>query len=248
MRASKNLLIIIVVALALLAAWALTADEFATPEAADAAPAPAAPADDDTSAPLPDDAPVLLVVGDSLSAGYGLAGVDDGWVALLQARLRREGYEIRVVNASISGDTTAGGLSRLPDALSRFEPDVTILELGANDGLRGFPLDEMRDNLARMITLAREAGSRVVLLEMMIPTNYGPRYTDDFRGRFTALAEQFDIPLVPFILEDIALDASLMQADGIHPTEAAQPMMLDAIWPVVEPVVRALPETDDKQG
>lgn len=248
MRASKNILIVIAVATALLAAWALTAPEFAAPEPADAAPTAAAGADGDALPALPDDAPVLLVVGDSLSAGYGLGDVDAGWVALLQSRLRREGYAIRVVNASISGDTTAGGRARLPAALARFEPAVTVLELGANDGLRGFPLDEMRDNLAAMITLAQEAGSRVVLLEMMIPTNYGPRYTGDFRERFARLAERFGIPLVPFILEDIALDLSLMQRDGIHPTEAAQPLMLDAVWPVVEPVVRELPETTDKQG
>ena len=250
MRASKNIFIVIVVAVVLLSAWALTADEFAAPDGADATPDPAVATGTDggADAALPGDAPVLLVVGDSLSAGYGLGDVDDGWVALLQERLRREGYAIRVVNASISGDTTAGGLARLPAALERFEPAVTILELGGNDGLRGFPLEEMRDNLAQMIALAQGAGSRVVLLEMMIPTNYGPRYTDDFRGRFTSLAERFDIPLVPFILEDIALDETLMQRDGIHPGEAAQPMMLDAVWPVVEPVVRALPETTDKQG
>ena len=250
MRASKNVLIVIIVAVALLAALALSTRDFAAPGGADApGPAPAAaktqPAPD--LPPLPDDAAVLLVVGDSLSAGYGLGRVDDGWVALLQQRLRREGYAIRVVNASISGDTTRGGLARLPAALNRFAPALTIIELGGNDGLRGFPLEEMGDNLAGMIELARGTGSQVVLLGMMIPSNYGPRYTDDFQGRFSTLSDRFGVPLVPFFLEDVALDATLMQADGIHPNEAAQPLMLDAVWPVIEPVLRDL-DTDKSQG
>ena len=251
MRASKNVLIVIIVAVALLAALALSTRDFEAPGGADApGPAPAAvsaaPAAPDLP-PLPEDAAVLLVVGDSLSAGYGLGRVDDGWVALLQQRLRREGYAIRVVNASISGDTTRGGLARLPAALNRFAPALTIIELGGNDGLRGFPLEEMGDNLAGMIELARGTGSQVVLLGMMIPSNYGPRYTDDFQGRFSTLSDRFGVPLVPFFLEDVALDATLMQADGIHPNEAAQPLMLDAVWPIIEPVLRDL-DTDKSQG
>lgn len=250
MRASKNVLIVIIVAVALLAALALSNRDFAAPGGADAsgpAAAVAKPGPATDLPPLPDDAAVLLVVGDSLSAGYGLGRVDDGWVALLQQRLRREGYAIRVVNASISGDTTRGGLARLPAALNRFAPALTIIELGGNDGLRGFPLEEMGDNLAGMIELARGTGSRVVLLGMMIPSNYGPRYTEDFRGRFSTLSDRFGVPLVPFFLEDVALDATLMQADGIHPNEAAQPLMLDAVWPVIEPVLRDL-DTDQSQG
>jgi acyl-CoA thioesterase-1 len=248
MRASKNVLIVIIVAVALLAALALASREFAAPGGADAADSAPAAAIADPTPPLPDDAAVLLVVGDSLSAGYGLGRVDDGWVALLQQRLRREGYAIRVVNASISGDTTRGGLARLPAALDRFAPAITVIELGGNDGLRGFPLEEMRDNLAGMIELARDAGSEVVLLGMMIPSNYGPRYTADFQGRFSALSERFGVPLVPFFLEEVALDATLMQADGIHPNEAAQPLMLEAVWPVIEPVLGDLDDTSQSQG
>lgn len=247
MRASKNVLLIIAVALALLAAWALASRDFAAPTEPDAA-AVAVPTAVRKPGPLPDDAPVVLVVGDSLSAGYGLERVRDGWVALLQERLRLEGYAIRVVNASISGDTTRGGRARLPAALERFEPAITVIELGGNDGLRGFPLEEMEANLTEMITASQAAGSRVVLFGMMIPSNYGPRYTEGFQARFDEIAATNDIPLVPFFLEDVALDATLMQADGIHPNEQAQPIMLEAVWPVIEPVLQDIREQKDSQG
>ena len=244
MRASKNILIIIAISTALAVALSVASRNFAAPVAADApAPevssAPAAPSE------ASDDGAVVLVVGDSLSAGYGLADVDSGWVALLQQRLQSEGYDFRVVNASISGDTTRGGRARLPAAIERFAPALTVIELGGNDGLRGFPLEEMEANLADMIERAQTAGSAVVMLGMMIPTNYGERYTDDFQARFATLATRYDIPLVPFFLEDVALDAALMQADGIHPNEAAQPKMLDAVWPALEPVIQTLSVTTD---
>ena len=252
MRASKNVLLVIAVALALLAAWALASRDFEAPAGPDAAgDAPAAATSPAKPAPapdaLPDDAPVLLVVGDSLSAGYGLERVTEGWVALLQARLRSEGYAIRVVNASISGDTTRGGRARLPAALDRFAPAITVIELGGNDGLRGFPLEEMEGNLNEMIAASRDAGSDVVLFAMMIPTNYGARYTEDFQQRFDAVASANNVPLVPFFLEEVALDATLMQADGIHPNANAQPIMLDAVWPVIEPVLQRFKQTSDVQ-
>ncbi len=252
MRASKNVLLVIAVALALLAAWALASRDFEAPAGPDApGDAPVAAASPAKPAPapdaLPDDAPVLLVVGDSLSAGYGLERVTEGWVALLQARLRSEGYAIRVVNASISGDTTRGGRARLPAALDRFAPAITVIELGGNDGLRGFPLEEMEGNLNEMIAASRGAGSDVVLFAMMIPTNYGARYTEDFQQRFDAVASANDVPLVPFFLEEVALDATLMQADGIHPNANAQPIMLDAVWPVIEPVLQRFKQPSDVQ-
>lgn len=254
MRASKNVLLVISVALALLAAWALASRDFEAPAGADApsaataeAATESAPAPARTADALADDVPVLLVVGDSLSAGYGLERVTEGWVALLQARLRSEGYAIRVVNASISGDTTRGGRARLPAALERFAPAITVIELGGNDGLRGFPLEEVESNLNEMIAASRGAGSDVVLFAMMIPTNYGARYTEGFQQRFDAVASANDVPLVPFFLEDVALDATLMQADGIHPNANAQPIMLEAVWPVIEPVLQRFKQTSDVQ-
>jgi acyl-CoA thioesterase-1 len=174
-------------------------------------------------------APTLLVFGDSISAGYGIR-VEQGWVALLQAKLKEEGYGYQVVNASISGETTAGGLARLPRALALHHPQVVILELGGNDGLRALPVAQMRDNLARMCALARAAGARVLLLGMRIPPNYGPQYTEQFRLAFSDLAHADKLPFVPFLLNDIALNASLMQADGFHPNVLGQPRLLDNVW------------------
>jgi acyl-CoA thioesterase-1 len=175
-------------------------------------------------------APTLLVFGDSISAGYGIR-VDQGWVALLQAKLRQEGYGYQVVNASISGETTAGGLARLPRALALHHPSVIILELGGNDGLRALPIAQMRDNLARMSALARTAGAAVLLLGMRIPPNYGPQYTEQFRLVYSDLARDEKLPFVPFLLNGIALDPGLMQADGIHPNGQGQPKLLDNVWP-----------------
>jgi acyl-CoA thioesterase-1 len=174
----------------------------------------------------------VLVLGDSLSAGYGLA-VEETWVSLLASRLAQEGYGHRVVNASVSGDTTSGGLARLGRALERHEPEIVIIELGGNDGLRGLPLDVVRSNFESMIEQSREAGADVVLLGMRIPINYGPRYAESFHALYGELAETYDLEWVEFFLDGVALDDGLMQADGIHPNAAAQPLMLDNAWPAV---------------
>jgi acyl-CoA thioesterase-1 len=176
--------------------------------------------------------PTLLVLGDSLSAGYGLA-VEETWVSLLASRLAQEGYGHRVVNASVSGDTTSGGLARLGRALERHEPELVIIELGGNDGLRGLPLDVVRSNFEAMIEQSREAGAEVVLLGMRIPINYGPRYAESFHALYGELAQTYDLEWVEFFLDGVALDDGLMQADGIHPNAAAQPLMLDNAWPAV---------------
>ncbi len=182
-------------------------------------------------------APVILVFGDSISAGYGLPRVDQGWVALLQARLKHEGYGDEVINASVSGETTTGGLSRLPRALALHRPAVVVLELGGNDGLRALPLEAVRANLEKMIDLAQGAHARVVLLGMRIPPNYGPDYTQRFAALFEDIARKRKLPFVPFLLGRVALDPDQMQADGIHPNAAAQPMLLDAVWPVLRPLL-----------
>ena len=175
----------------------------------------------------------VLVVGDSLSAAFGIAQ-EESWVALLGERLRAKGYGYGVANASITGDTTTGGLKRLPRALKLHNPAVVIIELGGNDGLRGTPLTLMRSNLARMIELSQAAGARVVLAGMQIPTNYGGPYTTAFTAVYPELARKYGIGLVDFFLQGMALDISLFQADGIHPTAAAQKILLDNVWPVLE--------------
>jgi acyl-CoA thioesterase-1 len=180
----------------------------------------------------------VLVFGDSISAGYGLASVDAGWVASLQRKLKSEGYGYQVVNASVSGETTAGGLTRLPRALALHHPRIVILELGGNDGLRALPIAAMRGNLAQMVHLTRTAGADVVLLGMRIPPNYGPQYTEQFQAVYTDLAKEFGVPVVPFLLEGIALNPALMQADQIHPDELGQPILLANVWPVLQPLLR----------
>ena len=181
---------------------------------------------------------VILVFGDSISAGYGLARVDQGWVALLQTRLKDEDYGYQVVNASVSGETTAGGLARLPRALMLHQPKIVILELGGNDGLRALPISQMRANLVRMADLASAAGARVLLLGMRMPPNYGPDYTEQFRSCYSEVARDKKLPLVPFLLNDIAQSPDLMQADGIHPTEQGQPKLLANVWPTLKPLLR----------
>jgi acyl-CoA thioesterase I len=181
--------------------------------------------------------PVILVLGDSISAGYGLARVEQGWVALLQTRLKDQDYGYQVVNASVSGETTAGGLARLPRALQLHQPKIVILELGGNDGLRALPVAQMRANLVRMADLAAAAGAEVLLLGMRMPPNYGPDYTEQFRLSYSGVARDKKLPLVPFLLNGIALFPNLMQADGIHPNELGQPKLLDNVWPSLKPLL-----------
>jgi acyl-CoA thioesterase I len=178
----------------------------------------------------------ILVFGDSLSAAYGLAP-QEGWVALLAQRLHSQGYGYQVVNASESGETSGGGLERLPRALELHHPTIVVLELGANDGLRALPVAEMRANLERMIGLARTAGAKVLLLGIRIPPNYGPRYTQELERVFPELANQYHLPLVPFLLEKVALDPELMQPDGMHPNARGEAPVLDTIWPYLEPLL-----------
>ena len=180
--------------------------------------------------------PTILVFGDSISAAYGIR-VEEGWVSLLQKKLASQGYGYRVVNASVSGETTGGGLARLPRALDRHRPEILILELGGNDALRGLPLANVRTNLDNMIRKSEAAGARVVLAGMRMPPNYGPRYSQEFRTMYADLSRQHGLPLIPFMLEGIALDASLMQPDGLHPNAKAQPMLLEEIWPQLEPLL-----------
>ncbi len=190
-----------------------------------AAPAPAAKG------------PTLLVFGDSLSAGYGI-DVSEGWVTLLARRLEREGYGYHVVNASVSGETTGGGRTRLPRALDLHKPELAIIELGSNDGLRGLPLDQMRTNLDAMITLAKSKGARVLLLGMQMPPNYGPAYTTGFQATFTELARKHGVGLVPFFLDRVALNEELMQDDALHPNAAGQSLLVDNVWPFLEPLLK----------
>ncbi len=175
--------------------------------------------------------------GDSLSAAYGIAA-QRGWVALLSERLARERPDYSVANASISGETTAGGLARLPRALARHEPAVLILELGANDGLRGLPIDAMRRNLDAMIGLAQRSGAKVLLVGMRIPPNYGPEYTKSFVDAFATLAKRRNTAYAPFLLEGMAGDPDKFQLDRIHPTAEAQPILLDNVWKALRPLLR----------
>jgi acyl-CoA thioesterase I len=178
-------------------------------------------------------APVILVFGDSLSAGYGVP-VGHGWVDLLAQRMAREGYDFALVNASVSGETTAGGLARLPRALALHRPRIVILELGANDGLRALPLAQAKTNLQRMIELAQAAGARVLLIGMRMPPNYGPRYTSAFYAMYGSLAQRDHLPLVPFLMDSVALHPTLIQPDGLHPNEQAQPLLLNNVWPELQ--------------
>ncbi|MDP1606269.1 MAG: arylesterase [Rhodocyclaceae bacterium] len=182
-------------------------------------------------------ADTVLVFGDSLSAGYGIA-VNQSWPALLAERLRQEKPPRELVNASISGETTAGGRSRLPAVLERHRPAVVILALGANDGLRGLPLAESRTNLTQMVHAAKASGARVLLVGMRLPPNYGPEYTRDFSALFATLARQEKTALLPFLLEPIALDDAAFQADRLHPTAAAQPKILDHVWKSLQPLLK----------
>ena len=180
----------------------------------------------------------IVVLGDSLSAGYGIK-IQQGWVSLLSQRLASEGYGYKVINASVSGETTQGGLARLPRALETHKPAIVVVELGGNDGLRGLPLATSRANLAKIIELARASQARVLLVGMMIPPNYGPRYGDEFREMFASLAAKYSVSFLPFLLEEVALKPELMQADGIHPNAAGQPQILRNLWPTLKPMLVA---------
>lgn len=184
--------------------------------------------------------PVILIYGDSLSAEYGLAR-GAGWAALLDARLKEKRLAFTVTNASISGETTSGGAARIDAALKQHKPAIVIVELGGNDGLRGLALDATRANLARMITASQKSGARVLLAGMQLPPNYGRSYTDGFRNAYGELAKQHKAALVPFFLEGVADNRALFQADGIHPTQAAQARLLDNVWPVLLPLLTAKP-------
>lgn len=177
----------------------------------------------------------ILVFGDSLSAAYGLRA-DQGWVSLLEKRLADRGY--RVVNASVSGETTSGGRGRLTRALDQHKPQLVILELGANDALRGLPLTTARDNLTAMIEAIRARKARILLLGIQIPPNYGPAYTAQLRALYSDLSKKYDIPLVPFLLEGVALDQRYMLPDGLHPNEAGQPRVLENVWKPLQGLLR----------
>lgn len=181
--------------------------------------------------------PTLLVVGDSLSAGYGLE-TGTGWVDLLRKRLEKFKPGWDVVNASISGDTTAGGLARLPALLARDKPRVVIIELGGNDALRGLSLQQTQDNLSRMVALCKGAGARVLLVGMQIPPNYGPAYTARFAAVFPAVAKAQNVALVPFLLSGVVAHPDWFQSDNIHPTAQAQPTMLQTVWPHLQPLLK----------
>ena len=176
--------------------------------------------------------PTILVFGDSLSAGYGI-DIDQSWPTLLQAKLKTQGYEYLVINASISGETTEGGSVRIGAALENFNPNLVILELGGNDGLRGFPPPIIKNNLRKIIQAAQANKASVVLLGIRIPPNYGVRYTQAFESVYRELATELSIPWIEFFMQDVALDQSLMQEDQIHPNAAAQPILLNNVWPVV---------------
>ncbi|WP_339079210.1 arylesterase [Pseudomonas sp. TMP9] len=178
----------------------------------------------------------VLVVGDSISAAFGM-DTREGWVALLEERLVEQGFDQRVVNASISGDTSAGGAARLPTLLTEHQPELVIIELGGNDGLRGQPPAQLQQNLAAMVQQSQKMGAKVLILGMQLPPNYGVRYTTAFAAVFATVAQQYATPLVPFVLEGVGGVPAMMQSDGIHPTAQAQPKLLDNVWPTLKPLL-----------
>lgn len=188
---------------------------------------------------------MILVLGDSLSAAYGLA-VDQSWVNLLQQRVTQSGHPHLVVNASVSGETTANGLTRIGPALKSHQPDVVIVELGGNDGLRAQPVPMIKNNLEKIIEESRSAGARIIIAGMRLPPNYGPTYINQFEAIYPALAQQYDSALVPFFMAGVATRTELMQPDGVHPTAAAQQVLLDNVWPHLEPLLE--PSTDEDSG
>ena len=182
-------------------------------------------------------APAILIYGDSLSAGYGI-GLEQSWPALLAKRLEDNRLRYTVSNASISGETTAGGRSRFEEALKRVQPEVVVIALGANDGLRGLPALQMRLNLTAMVKAAKARKARVLLVGMKLPPNYGPVYARQFEESFPAVSRAESVPLLPFLLEPLGTDIELFQADGLHPSAAAQPKLLDHVWPALKPLLK----------
>jgi acyl-CoA thioesterase-1 len=178
----------------------------------------------------------ILVLGDSISAGFGI-DKQQGWVALLEEQLKDEYPQYRVINASISGETTSGGANRLQSILNKHTPNIVILELGGNDGLRGTPVKLMTQNLTDMVTLSQKAGAKVLLLGMRIPPNYGQRYSELFANQYTHIATDLNVALVPFLLQGIAGQLGMMQTDGIHPTKSAQPIMVQSVWQALKPLM-----------
>jgi len=181
--------------------------------------------------------PVILVMGDSLSASYGM-DIKQGWVTLLEQRLQGQGYGYRVVNASVSGETSIGARGRLTKLLELQRPQIMILEIGANDGLRGLPIAQTKENIVAMVIEAKAAGARVLIAGMQMPPNYGAKYTQEFAALFSDAAREARQPLIPFFLDGIALDMKLVQADGLHPTAAAQPRLLDNVWVPLRPMLK----------
>ncbi len=186
----------------------------------------------------PRENPRILVMGDSISAGYGIQR-DEGWVELLSRQLAQAEYPHEVINGSISGETTGGGLARLPQALDTHAPEVVVIELGGNDGLRGYPTDLVRSNLKQMVELSLARDAKVLLVGMQIPPNYGPRYTEAFFGMYEGVASETGVTLLPFFLEKVALTPGMMQADGIHPTAEAQPLLLETLWGYLRPLLES---------
>lgn len=185
---------------------------------------------------LADESPVLLILGDSLSAGYGMDR-EYSWVSLLDTRLNESGYSYSILNSSISGDTSQGGLSRLPRLLDRYQPEIVIIELGANDGLRGIDPAVTRENMTRMIQQSQAVGALVLLAGIKLPPNYGNEYLEQFESIYPDLANEFDTLLVPFFMEGVAFRPDLLQADTIHPNEKGQPVLLDNVWEVLQPAL-----------
>ena len=185
----------------------------------------------------PDTRAAVLVVGDSLSAAHNIPAAS-GWVNLLQQRVKQQiKAPPAIINASISGETTAGALTRLPGLLEKHRPSVVVIELGGNDALRGLTPAQLRGNLEKMIVASQKADAKVLLLGIDVPPNYGPAYRQRLRQTYAELAKQYDVPLLPFLLEGVALKPNLMQADGLHPTAAAQPQVLDNVWPLLKPLL-----------
>ncbi len=182
--------------------------------------------------------PRILVMGDSISAGYGIQR-EEGWVELLSRSLNQAEYPHEVINGSISGETTGGGLARLPQALDTHSPEIVVIELGGNDGLRGYPTDLVRSNLKEMVELSLAQDAKVLLVGMQIPPNYGPRYTEAFFSMYEEVAAETGVALLPFFLEKVALTPGLMQSDGIHPTAEAQPLLLETLWDYLVPLLES---------